>query len=192
MRENVARVARWMRRDRPSRKDLWRALGARFPFFERECRPTRWGAGAVGRKRNATRTARRGGRTRSYRTHCLPAFPVAFLRTNVVASTGLCGRYDWRRWLVRAVSALNFSTWRRYAAGDLLERALADTDELQNLWLRFLRSLRRHPRAICRYRRRRSDTPPVRSLVGGECALDGRRMRGRCPTGVVYLTGVHE
>jgi ABC-type transport system involved in cytochrome bd biosynthesis fused ATPase/permease subunit len=43
----------------------------------------------------------------------------------------------WRRWLVLVVGQLNYSQWRTYATGDLLERALGDTDELQDLWLRF-------------------------------------------------------
>jgi ABC-type transport system involved in cytochrome bd biosynthesis fused ATPase/permease subunit len=44
----------------------------------------------------------------------------------------------WRRWLVLVVGQLNYSQWRAYASGDLLERALGDTDELQDLWLRFV------------------------------------------------------
>lgn len=44
----------------------------------------------------------------------------------------------WRRWLVLVVGQLDYSQWRQYASGDLLERALSDTDELQDLWLRFV------------------------------------------------------
>jgi ABC-type transport system involved in cytochrome bd biosynthesis fused ATPase/permease subunit len=43
----------------------------------------------------------------------------------------------WRQWLIHSVGRLNYSTWSAYASGDLLERALGDTDELQGLWLRF-------------------------------------------------------
>jgi ABC-type transport system involved in cytochrome bd biosynthesis fused ATPase/permease subunit len=43
---------------------------------------------------------------------------------------------QWRRWLVATVANWDYSRWRRYASGDLLERALRDTDELQDLWLR--------------------------------------------------------
>jgi ABC-type transport system involved in cytochrome bd biosynthesis fused ATPase/permease subunit len=43
----------------------------------------------------------------------------------------------WRRWLVLTVGRWDYSRWRVYAAGDLLERSLRDTDELQDLWLRF-------------------------------------------------------
>jgi ATP-binding cassette subfamily C protein CydC len=42
----------------------------------------------------------------------------------------------WRRWLVETIGRWNFARWRSYAAGDLLERSLRDTDELQDLWLR--------------------------------------------------------
>jgi len=42
----------------------------------------------------------------------------------------------WRRWLLVSVGSWNFARWRSYASGDLLERALTDTDELQGLWLR--------------------------------------------------------
>ena len=42
----------------------------------------------------------------------------------------------WRRWLVSSVGRFDYSTWRAYAVGDLLERSLRDTEELQDLWLR--------------------------------------------------------
>ncbi len=42
----------------------------------------------------------------------------------------------WRRWLVNSIGRWDFSKWRSYASGDLLERSLRDTDELQDLWLR--------------------------------------------------------
>lgn len=42
----------------------------------------------------------------------------------------------WRRWLFMAIGRLSFRQWRNFAAGDLLERSLRDTDELQDLWLR--------------------------------------------------------
>lgn len=44
----------------------------------------------------------------------------------------------WRSWLVRAVGTMSYQQWRTFAAGDLLERSLHDTDELQDLWLRSL------------------------------------------------------
>lgn len=42
----------------------------------------------------------------------------------------------WRMWLVRNFASLSYARWRNFAAGDVLERSLADTDELQVLWLR--------------------------------------------------------
>lgn len=44
----------------------------------------------------------------------------------------------WRQWLMSTVGTWSYGRARRYAAGDLLERALADTDQLQDLWLRFV------------------------------------------------------
>ncbi len=43
----------------------------------------------------------------------------------------------WRRWLIVTIGRWDYSRWRSHAAGDLLERSLRDTDELQDLWLRF-------------------------------------------------------
>jgi ABC-type transport system involved in cytochrome bd biosynthesis fused ATPase/permease subunit len=43
----------------------------------------------------------------------------------------------WRRWLVASVGRWDYSRWRTHSSGDLLERSLRDTDELQDLWLRF-------------------------------------------------------
>ncbi|MGD0056044.1 MAG: ATP-binding cassette domain-containing protein [Acidimicrobiales bacterium] len=44
----------------------------------------------------------------------------------------------WRRWLMVSVGRWSFTRWRAYASGDLLERSLRDTDELQDLWLRLV------------------------------------------------------
>jgi ABC-type transport system involved in cytochrome bd biosynthesis fused ATPase/permease subunit len=49
---------------------------------------------------------------------------------------GLRAVSQWRRWLLVTVGAWPFRRWRDAAAGDLLERALTDTDVLQDLWLR--------------------------------------------------------
>jgi ABC-type transport system involved in cytochrome bd biosynthesis fused ATPase/permease subunit len=42
----------------------------------------------------------------------------------------------WRQWLIESIGRWNFRRWRTFAVGDLLERSLRDTDELQDLWLR--------------------------------------------------------
>jgi ATP-binding cassette subfamily C protein CydC len=49
---------------------------------------------------------------------------------------GFAAVTHWRHWLVETIGRWNFARWRSYAAGDLLERSLRDTDELQDLWLR--------------------------------------------------------
>jgi ABC-type transport system involved in cytochrome bd biosynthesis fused ATPase/permease subunit len=64
--------------------------------------------------------------------------PLRFNERLTAHRLGYAAVTRWRRWLVTIVGRLNFSTWRRYASGDLLERALGDTDELQDLWLRFV------------------------------------------------------
>lgn len=42
----------------------------------------------------------------------------------------------WRSWLMETVGYWGFSRGRTYGSGDLLERSLTDSDELQDLWLR--------------------------------------------------------
>lgn len=42
----------------------------------------------------------------------------------------------WRKWLVASIGLWDYRRWRAFASGDLLERSLRDTDELQDLWLR--------------------------------------------------------
>jgi len=69
---------------------------------------------------------------------------LAFLRSPIRFNERLSSHHlgfqavsQWRRWLVLTVGSWNYSRWRSYATGDLLERSLQDTDELQDLWLRF-------------------------------------------------------
>lgn len=45
---------------------------------------------------------------------------------------------QWRQWLFVQFARLDATTRRRIARGDVLERALRDTDQLQDLWLRGL------------------------------------------------------
>lgn len=68
---------------------------------------------------------------------------VAFLRSPLrfgermsTHRLGFAAVAHWREWLMEAVGAWNYSRWQRYGAGDLLERSLSDTEELQDLWLR--------------------------------------------------------
>jgi ATP-binding cassette, subfamily C, bacterial CydC len=64
--------------------------------------------------------------------------PLRFAERLEAHQLGFRSVSRWRRWLVLVVGQLNYSQWRAYASGDLLERALGDTDELQDLWLRFV------------------------------------------------------
>ena len=68
---------------------------------------------------------------------------VAFLRSPLRFSErmsthrlGFAAVSRWRHWLMASLGGWSFSRWQRYGAGDLLERSLSDTDELQDLWLR--------------------------------------------------------
>jgi ABC-type transport system involved in cytochrome bd biosynthesis fused ATPase/permease subunit len=62
--------------------------------------------------------------------------PLRFVERLSAHRLGFAAVSRWRRWLVLCVGRFNFTRWRTYAAGDLLERSLRDTDELQDLWLR--------------------------------------------------------
>ncbi|MDH2903485.1 MAG: ATP-binding cassette domain-containing protein [Actinomycetota bacterium] len=68
---------------------------------------------------------------------------VAFLRSPLrfgermsTHRLGFAAVAQWRQWLMESVGNWNFSRWQRYGTGDLLERSLSDTEELQDLWLR--------------------------------------------------------
>ena len=78
----------------------------------------------------------RSRRAHRHRTLRVPSLTASIRRTTQRPPTRLS------RGLALATLArahrgrLNFSRWRSLAAGDLLERSLRDTDELQDLWLR--------------------------------------------------------
>jgi ABC-type transport system involved in cytochrome bd biosynthesis fused ATPase/permease subunit len=62
--------------------------------------------------------------------------PLRFVERLSAHRLGFAAVSHWRRWLILTVGAFSFTRWRSFAAGDLLERSLRDTDELQDLWLR--------------------------------------------------------
>jgi ABC-type transport system involved in cytochrome bd biosynthesis fused ATPase/permease subunit len=62
--------------------------------------------------------------------------PIRFNERLSSHKLGFTSVTRWRRWLVTTIGRWNYATWRSYASGDLLERSLHDTDELQDLWLR--------------------------------------------------------
>jgi ABC-type transport system involved in cytochrome bd biosynthesis fused ATPase/permease subunit len=138
MNGDLARLRRWLARAQPPRSELTRALIAGFVATATNV------ALVVGAVALLVESAKRPG------LHAVALVLVvielfAFLRSplrfNERLAThrlGYAAVTRWRRWLVVVVGQLNFSQWRAYASGDLLERALSDTDELQDLWLRFV------------------------------------------------------
>jgi ATP-binding cassette subfamily C protein CydC len=62
--------------------------------------------------------------------------PLRFVERLTSHDLGLQSVTQWRRWLLSTVGSWSFSKWRSAANGDLLERAMADTDALQDLWIR--------------------------------------------------------
>ncbi len=64
--------------------------------------------------------------------------PIRFNERMSAHRLGFTAVSHWRKWLLTTIGRWNVRRWRTYAHGDLLERALRDTDELQDLWLRFV------------------------------------------------------
>jgi ABC-type transport system involved in cytochrome bd biosynthesis fused ATPase/permease subunit len=138
MNEDLARLRRWLRRAQPPHGQLLKALVAGFVATATNV------ALVVGAVALLVESARRPG-LRAVALVLVVIELFAFLRSPLrfnerIAAhrLGYAAVTRWRRWLVTIVGRLNFSTWRTYASGDLLERALGDTDELQDLWLRFV------------------------------------------------------
>jgi len=135
---DLARLRRWLRRAQPPRAELIRALMAGVVATATNVALV---AGAVAL---LVESARRPG-LRAVALVLVVIELFAFLRSPLRFSErlathrlGYSAVTRWRRWLVVVVGRLSFSQWRTYASGDLLERALNDTDELQDLWLRFV------------------------------------------------------
>ena len=62
--------------------------------------------------------------------------PLRFAERMSTHRLGFAAVAHWRQWLMGTVGAWSYSRWQGHATGDLLERSLADTEELQDLWLR--------------------------------------------------------
>jgi ABC-type transport system involved in cytochrome bd biosynthesis fused ATPase/permease subunit len=134
----MARLLRWLQRAQPPRGALWRALASGLVATATNV------ALIVGAVALLVESAARPG-LRAVVVVLVVIELFAFLRSPLrfterlsAHRLGYAAVTHWRRWLVLVVGRLNFSQWREYAAGDLLERALHDTDELQDLWLRFV------------------------------------------------------
>ncbi len=134
--EDLARIRRWLRRAQPPRGQLARALGAGFVASATNLALL---AGAVGLLVDSA--TRPGLRAVALALVAIELFaflrsPLRYAERLAAHQLGFRAVSRWRRWLVLVVGQLSYSRWASYATGDLLERALGDTDELQDLWLR--------------------------------------------------------
>jgi ABC-type transport system involved in cytochrome bd biosynthesis fused ATPase/permease subunit len=130
------RLGTWLRRAKPPRRDLARAIGT---GVVANLAAITLLAGAVGL---LVASSSQPG-LRAVAGVLIVIELVAFLRSPVrfaerMAShrLGFDAVKGWRRWLTLTVGSWPFKRWSSYASGDLLDRALRDTDELQDLWLR--------------------------------------------------------
>ena len=133
---DVARLWRWIRRSQPSRSTLARAMVA---AVVANATNVGLSVGALGLLVvSATRPGLRAiaGILIVIELVAFLRSPIRFTERTSTHQLGFEAVTRWRRWLVRQVGTWNYGRWRTYAAGDLLERALRDTDELQDLWLR--------------------------------------------------------
>lgn len=136
MRSDARRLLRWLRRAQPPRGTLWRALIAGVVASVVNV------ALLVGAVALLVESAARPGlRTVLGALIVIELFaflrsPLRFTERLSAHRLGFVAVSRWRRWLVLTVGAFTFTRWRSFAAGDLLERSLRDTDELQDLWLR--------------------------------------------------------
>ncbi|MHB8379535.1 MAG: ATP-binding cassette domain-containing protein [Acidimicrobiales bacterium] len=138
MSTDVTRLRRWLLRAQPPRGALARALIAGFVATGTNV------ALLVGAVALLVESATRPG-LRAVAVVLIVIELFAFLRSPLrfrerlsAHRLGYAAVSHWRHWLVETIGRLDFSQWRHYASGDLLERALRDTDELQDLWLRFV------------------------------------------------------
>ncbi|MFI5036836.1 MAG: ATP-binding cassette domain-containing protein [Acidimicrobiales bacterium] len=130
------RLRRWLGRARPARADLTRALSTGLVATATTV------ALFVGAVALLVVAANRPG-LRAVAGVLIVIELFAFLRSPIRYAERISGHAlglravtQWRRWVVVAVGGWSYDRWRRHASGDLLDRALTDTDELQDLWLR--------------------------------------------------------
>jgi ABC-type transport system involved in cytochrome bd biosynthesis fused ATPase/permease subunit len=136
MRADIDRLFRWLRRAQPPRGTLLRALTAGIVASIVNVALL---VGAVGLLvESATRPGLRTvlGALIVIELFAFLRSPLRFIERLSAHKLGFAAVSRWRRWLILTVGGFSFSRWRSYAAGDLLERSLRDTDELQDLWLR--------------------------------------------------------
>jgi ATP-binding cassette subfamily C protein CydCD len=133
---DVQRLRRWLVRAAPRRRDLINAL------VMASVASLAGTALVVGAMALLVVSAQRPG-LRAIGVFLIAIELVAFLRSPLrfgermsTHRLGFAAVAHWRQWLMNTVGQWSYSRWQRYGAGDLLERSLTDTDELQDLWLR--------------------------------------------------------
>jgi ABC-type transport system involved in cytochrome bd biosynthesis fused ATPase/permease subunit len=136
VRTDAERLRRWLQRSRPPRAQLARALVAGLVASLVNVLLL---VGAIGLL--VTSAGRPGLRSVLGILIVIELFaflrsPLRFAERLSAHRLGFDAVSKWRRWLFVAIGRLTFRQWRSFAAGDLLERALRDTDDLQDLWLR--------------------------------------------------------
>ena len=62
--------------------------------------------------------------------------PLRFFERMSSHEVGFAAVSQWRKWLVSMIGRIEYRKLQGLGNGELLERALSDTDELQNLWVR--------------------------------------------------------
>ena len=133
---DFARLRAWLRRAAPRRYDLIKAL---FMASASSMASTGLFVGAVSL---LVVSSQRPG-LRAIAVILIAIELMAFLRSPLrfaermsTHRLGFAAVTHWRSWLMRVVGGWDFGRWQRYGTGDLLERSLSDTEELQDLWLR--------------------------------------------------------
>ena len=136
MNDDIRRLTRWLRRAQPPLGSLFRALVSGIVATVSNV------ALLVGAAALLVESATRPG-LRAVAGVLIVIELLAFLRSPIRFNErlsshrlGFSAVTRWRHWLVETVGLWSYDRWRTYAAGDLLERSLRDTDELQDLWLR--------------------------------------------------------
>ncbi|HEY5439110.1 MAG TPA: ATP-binding cassette domain-containing protein [Acidimicrobiales bacterium] len=136
MKRDIDRLGRWLRRAQPPRAQLWRAVLAGLVASLTNVALL---VGAVALLvESATRPGLKAvlGALIVIELFAFLRSPLRFAERMSAHRLGFAAVTRWRRWLVLTIGRLNYSQWRTHAGGDLLERSLRDTDELQDLWLR--------------------------------------------------------
>ncbi len=134
-------LATWIHRAQPPRRSLWRAMGA--ACFASVTSVALFVGAPYLLVFSASPAHLTSGRTLAALLIVIEL--LAFLRSPMryverlsAHDLGLHAVSAWRRWLITTIGSWPYQRWSAAATGDLLERALADTDVLQDLWLRCL------------------------------------------------------